>query len=161
MYMSLQACASGLAWGLRQLYLLYPFHDEKKISYLIDCIFDGVHVHRANFNISTTSVGKIHINHLRKIPNYMWFWLFPATETPKNHEHICCILMYVYIHTYIHVYTEARISSRLCEAKWQVYYSYWRAVRYLQHYIWSRVVLKQVLWLRAGTVCRWLSLEAS
>lgn len=48
-YMGVRACAIGLARSPCQLYLPYPFHDVKKISYLIDCTaFNGVHVHWGN-----------------------------------------------------------------------------------------------------------------
>lgn len=42
------ACAVGLARSSCQLYLPHPFHDKEKGSYLIDCTFNGMHVHRGN-----------------------------------------------------------------------------------------------------------------
>lgn len=49
MYMGARACVIGPARSSCQIYLPHPFHDEKKISYLIDCTaFNGVHVHGWN-----------------------------------------------------------------------------------------------------------------
>lgn len=67
-YMGVRACARSSC----QLHLPHPLHDEKKISYLIDCT-PGLMVCMCTeeipcLRVSTTTPDKISINHMRENP---------------------------------------------------------------------------------------------
>lgn len=148
-YMGVRACAVGLARSPCQLYLPYPFPDEKKIPYLIDCTaFNGVHVRRGN-----TSSESIHNNCRQnqyqslegKSTKYLWVLAVPSLRNPKNHNrHICSCsgwhasqtLGSPFILSKSPHHSFAVYEKQIKNVKGNLEFSYCRSIRFPQYYIW-------------------------
>lgn len=81
-------CTDMCYWaGSESMSDLYPFHDEKKISYLIECTaFNGVHVHRGKTKSERILNRQNQYQSLEENPQISVGLAVPSHRNLKNHN---------------------------------------------------------------------------